>query len=439
MKIIIIGAGPGGMDTAIEARKKGHEVLVIEKDLIGGTCLNRGCIPTKALLNWAQRYELLNTMAHSKVVSNMSFSVNPREAALEKEKVVDHLRQGAEFSMSNIPVVKGEARLKDIRTVEVDGVCYEADRIIIATGSEPSLLNIPGVENTINSNDVLSWTAEWEKSFKSIAIIGGGVIGIEFATIFKALLPDANVSVIEYCKEILPPFDKEISKRLRLLLIKKGINIITSANVTSIASDKTVFYNRNNKEECLAADVVVMATGRKPVFPDGLNDVGVTYTHKGIFVDDKFETSVPGIFAIGDVNGKCMLAHAATAQGKKVLGQDIDLEIIPSVVFSIPECAMVGKTEDECKDLKLNFKIKKSLYRSNGKAVCSDATDGLMKVIVNTDTKQIVGVHIMGEHASDIIAEAALAMSNNIPIDGILKTIHAHPTLSELFISALNE
>lgn len=433
---IIIGAGPGGMDTAIEAHKQGHNVLLIEKDLIGGTCLNKGCIPTKALLASARRaIEIAGLPEGFKLEG--SVVVDPLAIARHKDRIVDTLREGATFSLSKVNVVKGEAVLKDSHTVIVDGQDYSGKKIIIATGSQPARLNIPGAEHALTSDDVLLRDNMWQDVAGPLVIIGGGVIGIEFATILNALFPGRELTVIEYFKEILPPFDKEIAKRLRMSLTKKGVKFITGAAVKEITPEQ-VIYEKNGKTDSVEASQVLMATGRRPVFPQGLEKAGVEYTAKGIKVDDNFCTTAPGIYAIGDTNGLCMLAHAATAQGKKVLGMPVDCTLIPSAVFSIPECAMVGLTEDQCKEQGLDYSVKKAFFRANGKAVCMDETDGLVKIIVDAGG-HILGAHIMGPHASDLIAEPVLAMANSLTVDDIKKAVHSHPTLNEIIISALNE
>lgn len=439
MDIIIIGAGPGGMDTAIQAAASGKDVLLIEKDEIGGTCLNRGCIPTKALLHWAGMNAELSRLKNSDQFSPFDTQCNLEAVALKKDEVVKHLRDGAEQSLGAVKVVKGEASLTGKNSVKVNGTEYTAEKIIIATGSKPDALKIPGADKALNSDDVLRWTKEWNDPIKSITIIGGGVIGVEFATIISSLRPDIELTVVEYCKEILPPFDKEVAKRLRMSLTKKGIKFVTQAKVTSISENKTVVYEKNGKVFEIPSDKVIMATGRKPVFPEGLVETGVEFTPKGIVTDDNYETNIKGIFAIGDVNGKCMLAHAATAQGKKVLGNDINTDVIPSVVFSSPECAMVGLTEEECQNRSLNYEVNKAFFRSNGKAVTMDETEGIVKIIVDKESKKLLGAHIYGPHASDLITEEALVISNGLPYTDITRTVHSHPTLNEVIITALHE
>lgn len=422
--LIIIGAGPGGYETAAEAAAEGLNVVIIERGELGGTCLNRGCIPTKALCRSAQVALDVKEAALYGVDVN-SVTLNYQAAATRKDEVVAQLREGVEMALARCTVVRGEARFVEPRIVVVGEESYTAAKIIIATGSAPARLPIPGAELAIDSDRLLSMTAFPER----VTIIGGGVIGMEFASILSAF--DVNVTVVEYCKEILPPFDKDISKRLKMVLSKRGINIVTSAAVTEIKPDLTVVYEAKGKPAEVASDMVVMAVGRRPVLPDGIDKTGISVGRRGIEVDDNMMTSVEGIYAIGDVNGRCMLAHAASAQGRRVLGKPVDLDVVPSAVFTTPECAMVGLTEEQCKERELPYKSAKALFRANGKALAMNESDGLVKMIVNTETRHILGCHICGPHAADLIQEVALAMANGLTIDSIADTIHGHPTLGE--------
>lgn len=422
--LIIIGAGPGGYETAAEAAAEGLNVVIIERGELGGTCLNRGCIPTKALCRSAQvALDVKEAAAYGVDVNG--FTLNYPAAAARKDEVVAQLRQGVEMALSRCTVVRGEARFVEPRVIVVGEESYTAPKIIIATGSSPARLPIPGAELAVDSDRLLSMTSFPER----VTIIGGGVIGMEFASILSAF--GVAVTVVEYCKEILPPFDKDISKRLKMALSKRGINIITSAAVTEIKPDLTVVYEAKGKQAEVASDLVVMAVGRRPVLPAGIDCTGIAVGRRGIEVDDNMMTSVEGIYAIGDVNGRCMLAHAASAQGRRVLGKPVDLDVVPSAVFTTPECAMVGLTEEQCKERQLPFKAAKALFRANGKALAMNESDGLVKMIVNTETRMILGCHICGPHAADLIQEVALTMARALPVDAIADTIHGHPTLGE--------
>ncbi len=441
--IIIIGAGPGGYETAADAAAHGLTVAIVEKDQMGGTCLNRGCIPTKALCRNA---EVINLMHESEVwgvkTGELAFDYAP--VFERKEAVVKQLREGVEMLMGapGITAIKGEATLKDANTVIVNGEEYSAKNIIIATGSAPRGLPIEGADLAMTSDDILAM----ETLPQSLCIVGGGVIGMEFAAVFSTF--GVEVTVIEYCKEILPPFDKDVAKRLKTVLSKRGIKIITSAAVNGIKQEEdgyTVSYELKGKAQSVTAQKVLMSVGRQPVLPQGLDAVGVTVGRRGIEVDDNMMTNVQGVYAIGDVNGRMMLAHAASAQGQRALhaimgkADEIKLDIVPSAVFTVPELAMVGLTEEQCAERGMDVTVKKSFFRSNGKAVAMNETDGLLKMIVDNATRQIVGCHICGAHAADLIQEVVTAMNAGATVDLLARSIHGHPTLSEVMLTAARQ
>lgn len=428
--LLIIGGGPGGYETAARAAAKGLKVTLFERDLLGGTCLNRGCIPTKTLCHAAKIAASVKEAAEYGVEVTAPAIDFPKLMA-RKEEVVSRLREGVGMTLAKVNVVNGDARFTAPHIVEANGESYTAPRIIIATGSAPSVPAIPGAEESLNSDDLLSLS----KLPESIIIIGGGVIGMEFASIFNAL--GSKVTVIEYCKEILPQFDKDIAKRLRTSLSAAGVTFFTSAEVKEVSDGHIVRFIHKGEEKTAEAEAVAIAIGRRPVVPEGLEAAGIEVTRKGIAVDPAtFETSAAGVYAIGDVNGICMLAHAASAQGAAVLGDGINLSVIPSAVFTMPEAAMVGMTEEQCKTAGLSYKVSKSLFRANGKAVSMGQTDGIVKLITETESGKILGCHILGPHAADLIHEPALAMSAGLPAAAIARTVHAHPTLSEVMPGA---
>lgn len=436
--ILIIGGGPGGYETAVRAAALGHSVTLIERDLLGGTCLNRGCIPTKTLCRSA---EVMMTAAKASEfgVSTSFPSIDFAAVMARKDAVVKDLREGVETLLSGVNVVKGEARFLSSSLIEADGETFTAKTIIIATGSAPARLPISGAEHALTSDEFLSLSRLPE----SVVIIGGGVIGMEFASVLNAF--GAKVTVLEYCREILPPFDSEVAKRLRMSLKKRGIEIVTGAKVTALDDSGRVLYECKGKQKEVVAETVLKAVGRRAVLPPGLLEAGVETERGFIHTDASFriiwqEGTAPenvDIYAIGDVNGRCMLAHAATAQGESVLGEKINLNVIPSAVFTVPECAMVGLTEEECLARGLEIKIGKSTFRSNGKAVSMGETDGLVKVIESATDGKLLGCHICGPHAADLIAEAAVVMSSGLPASAITHTIHSHPTLSEIMPAAV--
>ena len=441
--IIIIGAGPGGYETAADAAAKGLTVAIVERDEMGGTCLNRGCIPTKALCRNA---EVVNLMREAEVwgvkTGELAFDYAP--VFERKEAVVKQLREGVEGLMGSngITAIKGEASLKDSHTVVVNGEEYEGKNIIIATGSAPRGLPIEGADLAMTSDDILAM----QELPKSLCIVGGGVIGMEFAAVFSSF--GVDVTVIEYCKEILPPFDKDVAKRLKTVLSKRGINIITSAAVNGITQGEdgyAVTFDLKGKPQSVTCEQVLMSVGRKPVLPEGLDTVGITVGRRGIEVDDNMMTNVEGVYAIGDVNGRMMLAHAASAQGQRALHaimgkkDNIKLDIVPSAVFTVPELAMVGLTEEQCKEKEMDITVKKAFFRSNGKAVSMNETDGLLKMIVDNGTRQIVGCHICGAHAADLIQEVVTAMNASATVELLASSIHGHPTLSEVVLTVAKQ
>ena len=455
MKIIIIGAGPGGYETALLAAKRGVEVILIEAGPVGGTCLNEGCIPTKAFCKNAEVLDGLREAAGFGV-TGLSYGFDFRTVVERKNAVVDQLRGGVEglLGHKNITLVRGKASFKDPYTVYVDGQEYIADYIIIAIGSVSASLPIPGADlpGVMTSKEIL----DIEEVPKRLCVIGGGVIGLEFASIFRSF--GSDVSVLEYCKDILPRFDTDLAKRLKQSLGKRGIDINTQAQVTGIsenAGEYTVSFTRKGKEESVVADKVLMAVGRRANLDSlNLSDVGIECSRRGVAVNEVMQTNVPHIYAIGDINGSMMLAHAATFQGivalDHIMGIDneIDLSVMPAAVFTSPEAASVGLTEDECKDKAIPVKCLKSFFRANGKAVTMGETDGFCKIVVAAEPKEgdlspyepgrILGCHMYGPHSSDIIQEACALISRKATLEQFRDIIHTHPTLTEVLLSAVH-
>ena len=400
--LIIIGAGPGGYRAAEYAAKQGLKVVIFEGAEVGGTCLNVGCIPTKTYVHSATFAEARERMA----------------------QVVPQLRAGVEGILSNpnITLVREKGVFVGANTVND----YTAKNIIIATGSETKWLPIKGIEDprVVDSTGLLNL----EPLPKRLAIIGAGVIGMEFASVFNRF--GSEVTVIEYLKECLPALDSDIAKRLRKYLEKRGITFKMKTAVENIAD--------------IDADVILMATGRKPrVQPDFAN-AGIEFDErKGVTVDDNFETTVKGIYAIGDVNGKQMLAHAAEMQAVRavnhIIGKTdgIDFSIMPAAIFTEPEAACVGPTEDQLKEQGIAYECKKSFWRANGKALAMGETEGLLKLFVGADG-QILGCHAYGAHSADIIQEVSVLMCKRTTIAELADMVHIHPTLSEILKSAVD-
>lgn len=429
--LIIIGGGPGGYETAAEAAAKGLKVILFERDRLGGTCLNRGCIPTKCLCASAKR---LNDIRHADMlgIAVSEASVDFTSVRKRLVEITDTLREGVESVLKDVEVIKAEASLAPGPAVVADGIVYNAPEIIIATGSRPANLRVDGGETALSSDDVLAL----ETIPESMVIIGGGVIGLEFASVFSSF--GSKITVVEYCKEILPGFDRDIAKRLRSYLSRHGIDFVTGAEVQAVENGKRVRYLHKGKEKSMEAECVVSAVGRRPVVPDGLEATGIATDSRGFIVtDDRFRTTAPGVYAIGDVNGRCMLAHAASAQGRTVLGENVGLGIMPAVVFTDPECASVGITSEKAEETGREYITVKLPYGSNGKALASGESDGIIKLIVDKESGLIAGCHCLGAHAADLIAEASTAMNAGITARRLASEfVHAHPTLSELLASA---
>ena len=399
--LIIIGAGPGGYRAAEYAAKQGLKVVIFEAGEVGGTCLNVGCIPTKTYVHSATFAEARERMA----------------------QVVPQLRQGVEGILShpNITLVREKARFVDSHTVGD----YSADNIIIATGSETKWLPIEGVKTdsrVVDSTGLLNL----DTLPKRLCIIGAGVIGMEFASVFNRF--GSEVTVIEYLKECLPALDSDIAKRLRKVLEKRGITFKMKTAVEYVAD--------------LDADVILMATGRKPRVQADFANAGIEYDERqGVKVNEHFETNVKGIYAIGDCNARQMLAHAAEMQAVHVVNQilgkpdGICFDIMPAAIFTEPEAACVGPTEDQLKEQGIAYECRKSFWRANGKALAMGETEGMLKLFVSPDG-QILGCHAFGAHAADIIQEVSVLMCKHTTITELADMVHIHPTLSEILKAA---
>lgn len=441
--LIIIGSGPGGYRAAEHAAKNGLQVIIFEHEQAGGTCLNCGCIPTKSF-------------CYSASLEHKDYT----QALTHKNEVVEQLRAGVEqlMTMSGITFVRGTASFKDAETVVCNGEEYTAQHIMIATGSKPKfppfIKNLQNKEHQEANNlpTIVTSTEllDYDHVPQRLVIIGAGVIGMEFASIFNAF--GCQVTIIEFLKECLPAIDSDIAKRLRKSMEKSGVEFYMQASVQQITKEGVTF-ERKGKAETIPADVVLIATGRQPN-TEGLNleAAGIAYDRNGITVDpDSFEVQfIPSqnnphsskIYAIGDVNGQTLLAHAATMQGIKVVNNILNrkdvirLAIMPAAVFTTPEVASVGMTENQCKEQGLEYICKKGLYRSNGKALAMNDTDGILKLITTPLTTdgggKILGCHIMGAHAADIVQEIAVLMNFDATVRQLRDIVHIHPTLGEI-------
>ncbi len=432
---IIIGAGPAGMRACAIARERGESVCVVERREVGGTCLNRGCIPTKALVQSASVISVVASASGFGVGIAGEIQHDYSVASARKDEVVASLRKGAEMSIGAGIVVYGDARIVSADTVEVGGtLLHAAKRMIIASGSRPARLRVPGAELAITSDEFLRLT----ELPSELVVIGGGVIGMECACIAHAF--GCKVTVVEYCREILPGLDAEMAKRLRSMLSRRGVTDVVGAQVTSLESTEqggiTVTYADRRGDHTLTAPMVMMATGRRAVLPGGLTDTGVVLTASGaVSTDDRMMSSVPGIYAIGDCNGRLMLAHAASAQAEVAMGVRDSVESVPSVVFTLPECAQVGTLNSDTPGALI---VGKAMYGANGMASAMGQTEGFVKVAVDAATRRIAGCCAIGAGADAIVQEASIAMAGDMTADTLrTRAVFAHPTLSELLLSAL--
>ena len=446
--VAIIGGGPGGYVAAIKAAHLGLKVVLIEKDKLGGVCLNRGCIPTKALVGTA---ELLNQLQRVKEfgVQIKDYSFDFLAIMKRKEMIAKRMSSGVGQLMkaNQIRVIQGEGNILDSGVVEVINIegkkeLIKTENIIIATGSSVMKIPIPGLENegVIDSDGALFLS---ELPTKMI-IIGGGVIGIEFAGIFKAM--GVEVTVVEMLPRILLPIDEEISNRLTFNLKRQGIKILTNSKVEGIEKTNRnleVLISNPEGKQRLETEKVLLAAGRVPDFGNiKVQKLDIELEGRAIKVDQKMKTNIPGIYAVGDVVGKVMLAHVAFREGivavENISGKEVlmDYKVVPNCVFSLPEVASVGLTEEEARKKYDQIKVSKFPYIANGKALGMGETEGMVKIIADSDTSELLGLHILGAHASDLIAEGTLALSMEATAEEIVNTIHAHPTLAETIAEA---
>lgn len=441
--LIVIGAGPGGYVAAIRAAQLGMSVTVVEKrSTLGGTCLNVGCIPSKALLNASEKFEEANQghlaelgITHGKAKLDLS------KMMASKDDVVKGLTGGIDllFRKNKINRLVGMATITEAGKVSVDGTEYTADRILIATGSEP--VSLPGVE--IDEDKIVSSTGALElKSVpKKLILIGAGYIGLEMGTVWSRL--GAEVEVVEYLPRILPGMDSEVASKFKTILEKQGLNFRLGTAVKSAKANKSGVVvdiaTHDGEGEKLTADIVLVAVGRRPNTDGlGLEQVGVALDERGrVLVDEDFETNIPGIFAIGDVIPGPMLAHKAEEDGVAAveimagLAGHVDYDHVPGIVYTAPEIATLGKTEDQLKDAGIDFKKGVFPFMANSRARAIGQTEGFVKILADSKTDRVLGVHIIGHEAGALIHECATAMSFGASSEDIARTCHGHPTMNE--------
>lgn len=442
--VIIIGAGPGGYVCAIRAAQLGMKVACVDKrETLGGTCLNVGCIPSKALLSASEKYEDATHHMADMGIKIRGASVDWSGMQKHKDGVVDSNTKGIEFlfKKNKITRITGTAKIVSAGKVDVDGTEYAADNIIIATGSD--VASLPGIE--IDEEKIVSSTGALalKEVPRSMVVIGGGVIGLELGTVYRRL--GSEVTVVEFQDNILPGMDGEVRKETLKILQKQGMQFKLSSKVTGATSSRfsvnlDVESVDGSSSETLKADVVLMAVGRKPYTEGlGLEDAGVKLDERGrVEVDEFFETSVEGIYAIGDVIRGAMLAHKAEDEGvvlaEMLAGQSghIDYDAIPGVVYTWPEVASVGKTEEQLKDEGIAYNAGKFPFMANGRARAMNAIDGFVKILACAKTDKVLGGHIVGPNAGDLIQEIVTVMEFDGSAEDIARTCHAHPTLSEV-------
>jgi len=436
--IVIIGGGPGGYVAAIRAAQLGANVAVVEKDRLGGTCLNRGCIPTKAL---ARSVEVLleARRADEFGIEIGNIKANFQEIMARKKRISDNLVSGVKWLMkaNKISVHTGIGHIVSPHLVKVNHEEIAVRKLIIATGSESALLPIPGLDlpGVLTTDDIL----ELKKLPESLVVIGGSHVGVEFASIFSAL--GTKVTIVKRRPLQLEPIDEEIGRRFSQTLPGLGIEVKIGAAVKAIRREGAVLkvvWDTPQGEQGVEGQMVLMATGRIPSAEGlGLSEIGVRMDGRAIVVNEYLETNTNDVYAIGDVLGKNMLAHVASYEGEvaaeNALGRSrqIDYHAVPSCIFTQPEVAGVGITEKEAKDNGIPYKVSKFPFAACGRAVTMDETTGMVKIICNAENGRLLGMHIMGSHASDLIAEGVLAMQMGATARDIVHTMHAHPTLPE--------
>lgn len=442
---VIIGGGPGGYVSAIRIAQLGGKVALVEKDNLGGTCLNRGCIPTKSLVTAAEKLTAVLKAGEFGIEAGKPV-INFAAIQRKKREVVDTLVKGIDFLMgkNKIDLIKGKAMIKDSALVQVntggDSGELACKNIIIATGSSPALIEALGYNGTtiITSEEALMLKEVPE----SLIIIGAGVIGCEFAHIYGTL--GSKITIVESAPSILPLLDKDLSKRLQVMLKKKNVSIKTKVTIQSMQETAEGVAARLESGETISAQKALISIGRSLNTKElGLEDLGVTLGAKGeIIVTDQMKTNVPGIYAIGDVINKYQLAHVASAQGiiaaENIMGQEtmMDYTAVPSCIFTHPELATVGITEQMAQEKEIPITVGKFNFMANGKALSMGEPEGLVKIIAHRESDVVLGVHIIGPHASDMIGEATLAVKKSMTARDLAAAIHAHPTLTEAIMEA---
>lgn len=449
-ELIVIGAGPGGYEAALRAAKLGKKVAVVEKREAGGTCLNRGCVPTKTLLHASGIYRAAKDGAHCGVYAD-GLRADLTEIFAYKRAISEKLSGGIEalFKSAKVELLRGTALITgsgSVRVTDAEGSAadYTCDDILIATGSVPSRPPIPGLELALTSDELLEGC---DHLYRSIVIIGGGVIGVELATFYADL--GCAVTILEGMDRLLPNMDRELGQNLALILKKQGVKVCTGAMVQRVerdGDDLAVRFTCKGKDDAVSGETVLCAIGRR-AYCDGLfaDGVEVEMNGRSIAVNENFETSLPHVYAIGDVSSRIQLAHVATAQGiacvERLCGvtDHTDLSIVPSCIYCRPEIAVVGMTEAEAKDAGLPAKVGKHVMFDNAKTLIADPGRCFMKFVAHAETRELVGAQLMCEHASDMIGGVAQALANHLTADDFRRAMRPHPSFEEAMGAALEE
>ena len=447
--LAVLGGGPGGYVAAIRAAKLGVKTMVIEKENLGGVCLNWGCIPTKALYHVAQTIDEIKK-ADIFGINISGWNLDFKKAMDRKDKVIAAQRQGLafHFKKNNVELVKGNGKLISSNKILVTGengqeVEVIAKNIIIATGSHAA--NVPPFnledEGVIDNIGILSLTAIPE----SLLIVGGGVIGSEFANIFSTF--GSSVTIVEMLPRILSTEDVEVSKVIAKAFGKKGINVFTNSVIEEVKKDKGKFFCKIKGGDEIVADKVLISVGRRPNSTGiGLEEIGITIDERGfIKADSHLRTNIPNIYAVGDVNGGLQLAHVASDEGKiaaeNIAGKDktMDYRVIPWAVFTSPEIGTVGLNEEQARSKGINVCFGLFPFSNSGKAFITGETEGFIKVVTDKDSGEILGAQMVGPRCSDLVHEVAVAMKGEMVVDTLAETIHSHPTLSEAVMEAAED
>lgn len=451
-QLIVIGAGPGGYMAALHAAKHGLSTAVIENREAGGTCLNRGCIPTKTLLHSSEIYSAAKNGLHAGI-SAESVSADIPAIFAYKRQISEKLSSGIEgmFKKAKVEFIRGTGLITAPGAVEVtsaDGekFQYTADNILIATGSVPAMPPIPGLElpGVMTSDGLLQGA---DHLYESIVIIGGGVIGVEFATFYSEL--GCRVTIIEGLDRLLPTLDRELGQNLALILKKQGVTIHTGAMVKQVRQGDNgleVDFTAKDGDNTACGEVVLCAIGRRPntqgLFAEGIS---VEMNGRSIAVDENYRTSLPGVYAIGDVSSRIQLAHVATAQGIACVDgicsreNSVNMSVVPSCIYCRPEIATVGMTEAEAKEAGINVKVGKCVMFGNARTLIVDTGRSFMKIVADADSKAIIGAQLMCTNSTDMISQLAQAIANRMTPAQLLLAMRPHPTFEEALTEALED